>query len=207
MTKDQIVSWLRNAEREIGDSRVVLTDLDSTLGDGDHGNNLYRGFRKLVDELPQHQSKDIGGILKGAGMALRSSVGGAAGPLYGAFFLRSGNVVNGKVELTTKDVGEMLRAGLDGVLMTGRAKQGENTMIDTLLPAVEGFEYAEHNGKGTRDALKEAVKRAERGMHSTADPFDDEVTPGPVGLRNRNVEDPGAVSSFLLLRALLEAAS
>jgi phosphoenolpyruvate---glycerone phosphotransferase subunit DhaL len=203
VTKDEIVSWLRKAEREIGDSRVVLTDLDSAGGDGDHGNNLYRGFRKLVDELPQYESKDIGGILKGAGMALRTSVGGAAGQLYGAFFLRSADAATGKIELSTRDVGEMLRAGLDGVLMKGRKKQGERTMVDALLPAVEGFEHAAQTGKGTVAALREAVVRAEWGMKSTAG--DDDSPTGFMQSRNRRSEDAGAMSSYLLLRALLDA--
>ncbi len=203
VTKDQIVTWLRNAEQEIGYSRVILTDLDNANGDGDHGNNLYRGFRKLVDELPQHESKDIGGILKGAGMALRNSVGGAAGPLYGAFFLRSADAVNGKRELSTQDIGKMLKAGLDGVLMKGRAKQGDNTMVDTLLPAVEGFEHAEQAGKGTQAALKEAVDRAERGMKTTGDSENDNGMI-PFG-RSRKSEDPGAMSAYLVLRALLDA--
>lgn len=206
MTKDQILNWLRNAEREIGDSRVVLTNLDSSAGDGDHGNNLYRGFRKLVDELPQHESKDISGILKGAGMALRASVGGAAGTLYSAFFLRSGDAVTGKRELGPEDVGAMLKAGLDGVVMKGRAKAGDRTMVDALKPAVDGYEDAIHTGKGTKEALQAAVDRAERGMRSTAQ---SESVAGPGSPfafgRNRGSEDPGAMSSYLLLRALLDA--
>jgi dihydroxyacetone kinase-like protein len=204
VSKDQIVRWLERTAVVLNQNKEYLTQLDSAIGDADHGTNMDRGFKKVAEKLPTVADKDIGNILKTVGMTLISSVGGASGPLYGTFYMRSGMAAAAREELTAEDLAELLQAGVDGVIQRGRAQIGDKTMVDALTPAMETLQSAVANGKGTIDALREAVAAAEQGMKDTTPLQARKGRASYLGERSIGHQDPGATSSYLILNALLE---
>ncbi|MBV8882880.1 MAG: dihydroxyacetone kinase ADP-binding subunit DhaL [Chroococcidiopsidaceae cyanobacterium CP_BM_RX_35] len=203
MTKDQIVQWLQAFAAVLEQNKDYLTELDSEIGDADHGINMERGFKKVMSQLPSVSDKDIGSILKTVSMTLISSVGGASGPLYGTLFLRASTAVAGKHELTNEDMVELLQAGLDGVRDRGKAQLGDKTMVDVLSPAVANFHQAVGEGKSAIAALQQAVAAAEQGMKDTTSMLARKGRASYLGERSVGHQDPGATSSFLMLKSLL----
>ena len=204
ITKDQIVRWLENTAAVLHENKSYLTDLDSAIGDADHGTNMDRGFKKVMEKLPTVSDKDIGNILKTVGMTLISSVGGASGPLYGTFFMRSGMVMASKEELSNEDLFKLLQAGVEGVLQRGRPNLEDKTMYDAWAPALEAMQGALHEGKGTVEFLETAVAAAEQGMKNTIPLQARKGRASYLGERSIGHQDPGATSSYLMLNALLE---
>jgi dihydroxyacetone kinase-like protein len=204
VSKDQIVQWLEKTAVVLNLNRDYLTQLDSAIGDADHGTNMDRGFKKVAEKLPTVADKDIGNILKTVGMTLISSVGGASGPLYGTFYMRSGMAAAAKEELTAADLVELLQAGIDGVIQRGRAQIGDKTMVDALIPAIEAMQSAVADGKDPVGALREAVAAAEQGMKDTTPLQARKGRASYLGERSIGHQDPGATSSYLILNALLE---
>jgi dihydroxyacetone kinase-like protein len=205
VSKKQIVQWLEGTAAVLHENKEYLTDLDRAIGDADHGINMDRGFRKVMEKLPSVADKDIGNILKTTGMTLISSVGGAAGPLYGTFYMRSGMAVAAKEELDNDDVVKMLQDGVDGVVQRGRAQLEDKTMYDALAPAIEALVGALGNGDDLSDAMSSAVAAAEVGMKSTIPLQAKKGRASYLGERSIGHQDPGATSSYLILNALLEA--
>jgi phosphoenolpyruvate---glycerone phosphotransferase subunit DhaL len=204
ITKNHIVEWIKRTAAVIGIQKEYLTDLDRAIGDADHGNNMDRGFKKVLSQLDGVREKNIGAILKTVGMALISSVGGAAGPLYGTFYLQAAQAVDSKTELTPDDLYQCLRAGTDGVIKRGRANPGDKTMIDTLQPAVDSLQAALREEKDLMQALREAIAHAERGMKDTIPLVAKKGRASYLGDRSAGHQDPGATSAYLILNALLE---
>jgi dihydroxyacetone kinase-like protein len=204
LTREQVIKWLRLTAQVLAENKDYLTELDAAIGDADHGINMERGFQKITSQLPGLEGKDLGGILKGVGMALVASVGGASGPLYGTLFLRAGAVTSGKNELNISEVAEMLKAGLAGVIERGKARLEDKTMIDALSPAVDTFVQAARDSSGLDDALRKAVDAAESGMKNTIPLQARKGRASYLGERSIGHQDPGATSSFLILRALYD---
>lgn len=204
VTKDQIVKWLENSAAVLNENKDYLTQLDSAIGDADHGTNMARGFKKVMEKLPSVADKDIGNILKTTGMTLISSVGGASGPLYGTFFMRSGMAVAAKEELSDEDLLKLLEAGVEGIVQRGRAQLEDKTMIDAWYPALDALRSAMKNGSNTVEALKAGVAGAEKGMKATIPLQAKKGRASYLGERSIGHQDPGATSSYLMLNALLE---
>lgn len=204
VTRDQIVQWLTNTAAVLAENKQYLTELDAAIGDADHGTNMDRGFKKVMEKLPEAADKDIGDTLKACGMALISSVGGAAGPLYGTFFMRCGTAVASKEELSDEDLFQMLKGGVDGVVQRGRPELNDKTMYDALAPALEALETAISNGDDTVAALRKTVDAAEQGMKDTIPLQARKGRASYLGERSIGHQDPGATSSYLILRVLLE---
>lgn len=206
VTRDQMVKWLENTAAIMKENKEYLTQLDSPIGDADHGINMDRGFRKVLEKLPSVADKDIGNILKTTGMTLISSVGGASGPLYGTFFMRGGMAVDAKEELTGDDLAAMLQAAVDGVVQRGRAQPGDKTMVDAWLPAMKVLrETLDGDNDNTIAALSQAVVAAEQGMKDTIPMQAKKGRASYLGERSIGHQDPGATSSYLMLKALLDA--
>jgi phosphoenolpyruvate---glycerone phosphotransferase subunit DhaL len=203
VTRDQIIQWLEETADVLAENKAYLTQLDSPIGDADHGINMDRGFKKVREKLPGVADKDIGNILKTIGMTLISSVGGAAGPLYGTFFMRGGMAVDAKEELTGEDLATMLQAGVDGIVQRGRAQPGDKTMIDAWTPAMRALRASLDSGNGTLEALGAAVTAAEQGMKDTIPLVARKGRASYLGERSAGHQDPGATSSYLMLNALL----
>jgi dihydroxyacetone kinase-like protein len=165
---------------------------------------MHRGFKKVMEKLPTVADKDIGNILKTTGMTLISSVGGASGPLYGTFFMRSGMAMAAKEELSNDDLFKLLQAGVEGVLQRGRPNLEDKTMYDAWAPAMEAMQKALSAGKGTVEILETAVAAAEQGMKNTIPLQARKGRASYLGERSIGHQDPGATSSYLILNALLE---
>lgn len=204
VTRDQIVQWLESTVAVMIENKNYLTELDSPIGDADHGINMDRGFKKVMEKLPSVADKDIGNVLKTTGMTLISSVGGASGPLYGTFFMRCGMAVDAKEELTGEDLGTMLQAGVDGVVHRGRAQSGDKTMIDTWNPAMAAYHKAIDDGDDAPTALRKATAAAEQGMKDTIPLQARKGRASYLGERSIGHQDPGATSSYLMIKALLD---
>ncbi len=205
VTKSNILQWLEMTAAVMSENKDYLTQLDSPIGDADHGINMNRGFRKVMEKLPTVEDKDIGNILKTTGMTLISSVGGASGPLYGTFFMRGGMAVDAKEELTGDDLSAMLQSGVDGLIQRGRAQLGDKTMIDAWLPAMKALRESLDNNHDLMEAMEEAVNAAEQGMKDTIPLQAKKGRASYLGERSIGHQDPGATSSYLLLKALLDA--
>ena len=201
--KSKILAWLRASAAVLEENKTYLTDLDSPIGDADHGVNMDRGFKKILSQLPSVEDKDIGTILRTAGMALVSSVGGAGGPLYGTFFMEAGKVA-GKTELSDEDLLLLLESGLKGVIRIGKTNLGDKTMVDALHPAVEALRKALADHVGTAEALRLMTEAARQGMVDTIPMLARKGRASYVGERSIGHQDPGATSSYLILKALME---
>ncbi|WP_069804050.1 dihydroxyacetone kinase subunit DhaL [Thermogemmatispora onikobensis] len=206
ITTEDVLRWITQAAQVFHEQRDYLTQLDAPIGDADHGVNMDRGFRAVLDKLPSLSGMDIGSILKTVGTTLVSTVGGASGPLYGTAFLRAGMVTAGKHELDEADVIEMLQAALDGIKARGKAHTGEKTMVDALEPALAAARKAQEQHEGLAVLLRRAAEAAEEGMKATAPMLATKGRASYLGERSIGHQDPGATSSWLLLKTLAEVA-
>ncbi|AXJ02269.1 dihydroxyacetone kinase DhaL subunit [Cyclonatronum proteinivorum] len=206
LSKKQIVTWLTLCHEVLEENKTWLTQLDTAIGDADHGNNMHRGFKKVHAQLSELADKDIGAIFKAVAMTLISTVGGASGPLYGTFFLQAGNKMAGKQELSETDVAAMMRAGLDGVKMRGKAQPGDKTMVDVLSPVTEALEQNINDGMPVIEALAKAVEVAEQGVKDTIPLVAKKGRASYLGERSKGHQDPGATSSKLIVECLYKAA-
>ena len=202
VTTEQVIAWLQRSAAVLRENKEYLTQLDSPIGDADHGINMDRGFTAVMDRLPGVADKDAGTILKTVGTTLVSTVGGASGPLYGTAFLRAGTALAGKFELQDSDVLAALQAALEGIMARGKARPGEKTMVDTLQPAIDTFKAALEAGAPLKEALAKATQSAEEGMKATIPMLATKGRASYLGERSIGHQDPGATSSWLFLRAM-----
>ena len=167
LTKQQVVDWLMRCGEVFTQQRDFLTQLDTEIGDSDHGLNMNRGFNKVVEKLPSVADKDIGFILKNTGMTLLSSVGGASGPLFGTFFIRAAQSANAKQSLDLAELHQMMQEGVEGVVMRGKAEPGDKTMCDAWWAVVESLGQSAQQQLSVAEALQRASERAEQAVEST----------------------------------------
>ncbi len=205
ITSEAILAWLRAYAGAIAASKDELTRLDADIGDADHGANMDRGFQAVAGKLAGLAGQDVGAILKAVGMTLISTVGGAAGPLYGTLFLQMAAAAAGKAALTPAEWESALRAGVDGVAKRGKARRGEKTMLDSLVPAVEALSAALGDGAAPGEALWRCQRAAHQGMLDTIPLVATKGRASYLGERSAGHQDPGATSAHLLLRAAAEA--
>lgn len=206
ITLEDVRRWLLAYADHIFADEAYLTELDAAIGDADHGANMVRGMRKVRDWLEKdgQSSPDIGTLLRTVAMTLISTIGGAAGPLYGAFFLRAAKDAMGSQTLTLTQMAALFASGLEGVQQRGKAHLGEKTMIDTLQPAIEALADRAAAGANLHDALHAARKAAEQGMIGT---IELEATKGRasyLGPRSVGHQDPGATSAYYLFETAVK---
>ena len=205
VTTAQIYGWLERYAGIVAEQKQYLTGLDAAIGDGDHGINMDRGFQTVLVKLAPVRDKDAGTLLKTTGMALVGSVGGAGGPLYGTFFLRAGAALDGKAEVSDKDLVGALEAGLKGVVERGKANRNDKTMVDALAPAIERARQYVDEGAPLEEAIAAAADAAEEGMKATIPLKALKGRASYLGDRSIGHQDPGATSSYLMLRALSDS--
>ena len=198
---DALVRWIRRFAAEVAEHRDYLTQLDSPIGDADHGANLDRGMTVVLAALEGPPSTTAGALLKRVGMTLVSNVGGASGPLYGTLFLRMAGAAGDVQSLDGPALAGVFRSGLDGIVARGKAETGDKTMLDALFPAVEALDaaLAEHRLLG--EALAEAAKAAETGRDATTPMLARKGRASYLGERSVGHQDPGATSMALLVGA------
>ncbi len=203
-TTENVLQWIQRYAQEIHENNQYLTQLDSAIGDADHGANMDRGFKAVSAKLAGMENADIGTILKTVGTTLVSTVGGASGPLYGTAFLRAGTATSGKSELETTDILSMLEAATEGIRTRGKAQIGEKTMLDALYPALEAGKRAQAENASLSEVLQRMADGAEEGMKKTIPMLATKGRASYLGERSVDHQDPGATSSWLLLKSLAE---
>ena len=207
ISRDQFIDWVKAFAGVIAENKEYLTGLDSAIGDGDHGINMDRGFQAVLTKLPAFANQDIGSIAKNIGMVLISTVGGASGPLYGTLFMQIGKETAGKLELTLNDWTAAIDSAVNGVMMRGKANLGDKTMLDTLIPALNTLKEYAGNGASITEALNASEKTAEQGMLSTIPLVAKKGRASYLGERSAGTQDPGATSSYFLLKTAAHALS
>jgi phosphoenolpyruvate---glycerone phosphotransferase subunit DhaL len=191
VNRQDVLAWLNSLQQVYAENKDRLTELDSAIGDADHGTNMDRGFTAVKADLAAGAPAEIRGIMQKVAAVLIRSVGGSAGPLYGTFFLRGGAVA-GNAEL---DILAFFEAGIEGVRQRGKAEPGDKTMLDALLPAVEAM----RNG-----GLEAALAAAEAGMLATIPMQARKGRASYLGARSVGHQDPGATSAWLLIKTAAE---
>lgn len=197
--------WIELAAADIAEQRDYLVDLDRAIGDGDHGENMDRGFKAAVEALEQAQPGSVAEVLKTVAKTLMSTVGGAAGPLYGTAFLRASKAA-GDGDLDGAGVAAVIAGALDGIQARGKATTGEKTMVDAWTPALEAARAAAESGSDPAAVLEAAATAAEAGAAATEPMRATKGRASYLGERSIGHLDPGAVSTSLILRAAVRAA-
>ncbi|HLK68662.1 MAG TPA: dihydroxyacetone kinase subunit DhaL [Bryobacteraceae bacterium] len=200
-----VLRWLTALQRVYAENRELLTDLDRAIGDADHGTNMDRGFTAVQAELSAHPPADLRSIFQTVATVLIRTVGGAAGPLYGTFFLRVATACAGKSELAAADLVALFQAGNEGVQQRGKALPGDKTMVDALLPAVDAMRNAFERGNSLAEILERGAAAAEAGMLATVPMQARKGRASYLGARSIGHQDPGATSSYLLLKTALDS--
>ena len=197
--------WIKLAAADIAEQRDYLVDLDRAIGDGDHGENMDRGFKAALEALGQGQPASVAEVLKTVAKTLMSTVGGAAGPLYGTAFLRASKAA-GDGELDGAGVAAVIAGALEGIQARGKATTGEKTMVDAWTPALEAARAAAGSGSGAAAVFEAAATAAEAGAAATEPLRATKGRASYLGERSIGHLDPGAVSTSLILRAAARAA-
>ena len=200
-------AWVRESARVIAEHRTELIALDREIGDGDHGENMDRGFSAVVAKLDGAESATPGDVLKLAATTLISTVGGASGPLFGTAYLKAAGAVTGTQELDGAALVALLTAARDGIVLRGKAEQGDKTMIDAWSPAVDAATAAQADGASEAAILEAAAVAAESGAEATEPLVARKGRASYLGDRAIGHRDPGAQSSALLLRAAARTAA
>jgi dihydroxyacetone kinase-like protein len=203
-TSEQAIAWVRATAAVVEEHAQELTRLDAAIGDGDHGTNMARGFRAVLQRLDGLSEPDLGTVFKQVSMALIGKVGGAAGPLYGSFYLALGRELGEATEVEDERLAAALRAGYDAVVARGKAQLEDKTMLDAWHPALEALDAALADGKELGGALDAAEAAAREGVAATIPLVARKGRASYLGERSRNHQDPGATSTHLIVKALAD---
>ncbi len=198
-----ISKLLEICQKNIDSNVEFLNELDQKIGDGDHGTNMARGFKALVAKKDEFQDKSISQILNECTMILISQVAGSSGPLYGTALMKAGAYLKDKPSPSQEDYVNAFRQGVEGIKMRGKSQAGEKTMLDVLEPAAA---YLEQNisTKDIRELMPHVVEQAKKNADATADIIATKGRAAYLGERSIGHIDPGAYSSYLLLKSFNE---
>ncbi len=185
------------------ENKKYLTELDSAIGDGDHGINMTKGFKKVKEKVQAKDYKNNKELIKTVAMTLISTVGGASGPLYGTAFLNISKVIP-DADFDLDSIIEIGESAVAGIQKRGKAEAGEKTMLDTIIPAVDSLKESKENGDSVEEALKQCKTKAEEGMKATIDMQATKGRASYLGKRSIGHQDPGATSSYLIIKTVIE---
>lgn len=207
LDRDWALRWAEAAQQAVAEHRSELMELDRAIGDGDHGDNLDRGFTAVTAKLAEAAPPDLAGVLKTMATTLMSAVGGAAGPLYGTAFLRAATTAGGAGldGLDGAATAALLDAAATGIEQRGKATTGEKTMVDAWRPAATAAQQTADEGGAAREVLEAAAAAAEAGAEATEPLVATKGRASYLGERSAGHRDPGAQSSALLLRCAVRA--
>ena len=203
---DELVEMLRRASTRVREKQEELSALDSKGGDGDHGTTMVRAMDQLEKAVGEASPPALGPLLQQVGWAIMGVDGGATGPLFGSFFMAMAKGCEGE-QLDAGALASVFEAGLAGVQKNTRAKVGDKTMIDALVPAVAALRGAIDDGAGIEAALERAAEAAEEGARSTVELTARFGRAKNIGEASRGYADPGATSVSLIFRGFHEGAS
>ena len=198
----KVLEILSAIAAKIEEEKGYLTELDQPIGDSDHGINLARGFGAVAGKLESLADKDLGMIMKTVGMTLVSTVGGAAGPLYGSAYMKAAGPVNGKMEMDLDDFINMLTEAIAAVEHRGKSTVEEATMLDAMVPSLEAIKAAKEEGKSAKEVLEAGSKAAWAGAEHTKDLVATKGRASYVGERGLGHQDPGATSYSYMLETI-----
>jgi dihydroxyacetone kinase-like protein len=201
VNRDNLLAWIDALVQIYAENKQFLTQLDSAIGDADHGINMDRGFQAVKADLAKTNPQDISALLKTVAMALIRTVGGAAGPLYGTFFMRASAACANKAELGPADIVALFEAGLEGIVQRGKAELNDKTMVDAQKPALEAMKQALAEGADVKTILQKGAAAAEEGMKNTIPLQARKGRASYLGERSIGHQDPGATSSYLMIKA------
>lgn len=202
------VDWVRRSAESMSEHRIELINLDREIGDGDHGENMDRGFQAVLpklDDLPAGSTPSD--VLKLVATTLISTVGGAAGPLYGTAYLRASGATGGETSIDAAGIVALLTAGRDGIVARGKAESGDKTMVDAWTPAVDAAREAAEAGASAAETLRVAADAAAAGSDATIPLVARKGRASYLGERSAGHRDPGAQSTAYLLKAAAAAAT
>ncbi len=201
------VRWMEQTARVVAENRTILMELDRAIGDADHGENLDRGFSAVAAKLTTGDPPSTpAAVLKQVATTLMSTVGGAAGPLYGTAFLRAATSLGDADVIDSEAVAAMIGAGRDGIVARGKAEAGDKTMVDAWTPAAEAAQTAAKAGAKPPEVLAAAANAAHAGAVATEPLIARKGRASYLGERSAGHQDPGAVSTALILQAAADAA-
>lgn len=204
LTLNAITKWLAALDGVYAKNRDFLTDLDAAIGDADHGINMARGFAAVSTALAERPPASIAEACKTVSMTLIKSVGGASGPLYGVLFMKAGPLLPGD-SADLSDFARAMTAGVEGVQAMGKSRAGQKTLVDAWLPALEAMNRCAAKNRPDAEALAQAALAAETGMRDTIPMVATRGRASYLGERSAGHQDPGATSSWLMLKALSES--
>ena len=202
MNSARLIEIINKIGDKIIEQKDYLTELDRPIGDNDHGINMAKGFAEVQKKIENLADKDVGTLLKTAGMALVSTVGGSSGPLYGTFFMKMGMALNGREELEFDDFLVAFLTGIEGVKQRGRSTTEEKTMLDAMVPAYDAMKAAWEADKDVKAALEAGAKAAEIGAEHTKELIATKGRASYVGERGIGHQDPGATSFLFMMQVV-----
>ncbi|MBN2909459.1 dihydroxyacetone kinase subunit L [Polycladomyces sp. WAk] len=194
---EHIIKWMEALNAQIDKQKEYLTQLDQAIGDGDHGINMTRGFKEVINKIHQTAYDDIGKLFQDIGMTLVSKVGGASGPLYGTAFIKAGQVLKGKQGITISELGQALQESVNGIKLRGKSQVGDKTMLDVWEPVTK---YIQQSGNTLN--IRKLISYAREQMENTKGLEAKKGRASFLGKRSIGHLDPGAVSSYLLFETL-----
>ena len=198
---EKVIDIFNKIADKIIENKQYLTKLDSAIGDGDHGINMSRGFSEVKEELNNSDFSTKSDVIKKVAMTLISNVGGASGPLYGTAFLKASQVI--KEDVTLENVVEIGEAVVEGIKMRGKAELGDKTMLDTIIPSVNSLYESYEADLDLDEALEECLKAAEEGKESTIPLVAKKGRASYLGERSKGHKDPGATSSYMIIKIII----
>lgn len=202
MNTEKLITIIHKIAEKIEAEKDYLTELDSPIGDSDHGINLARGFKEVEKKLDTLADKEPSEVFKTVGMTLVSTVGGSSGPLYGTGFMKLGMALKGKTDITVADFLTGFEQAIEGIKLRGKSTQGEKTMLDAMIPALEAMQAQQALGADAKQTFAEGVKAAWEGVEYTKTIIATKGRASYVGERSIGHQDPGATSITMVLEVI-----
>jgi dihydroxyacetone kinase-like protein len=202
LTVEDVRGMFLYVSEQIEKNRELLNKADRAIGDGDHGVGMARGFEAVRQRLESESFQNIGEVLKAIGMALLTSIGGASGVVFGLLFIGGAKEIGEEYFLDSRGLAALLLGGTEAVKERGRAKLGDKTMIDALEPA--SMVAKDHETSPLAETMKFSMEASRDGMEKTKNMIARLGKARPLGERSLGHPDPGALSIYLMLKAMHE---
>ena len=205
ITLQNAIDWVDKLAAVYDQNKDYLTQLDSAIGDADHGINMARGFAAAKTAIADKPPENLAALCKTVSMTLIKTVGGASGPLYGTLFMKMGPALGNGDSAGIDALAKAFADGVEGIKKMGKSQGGEKTMLEAWLPALASLDASAKDGSDDKKALDAAVAAAEQGMKDTIPMLATKGRASYLGERSKGHQDPGATSTFLMLKTLAES--